>query len=276
MATPEADSKETRNPKTHLSQQSKPEKSKYRTIYPTSPAVSLKPILPYPKDRRETDDEISSNSSGESHEPTVSDSVKLHQAFKDMKIRIRLHGSRLPPDYTLSIRLLTTNNRHEQPKKPVRKRQRKDPEMRSLERHTTPQTSDTKRQPLENIKASPNPVDSNKTAYEREIEEQENENVRLTNAYPGATNSINSIHQRKWYLSMDRYASGFVPWTQDDGAREWVRRKEGDRLLGFEPFFVRGRDHERSIVTGRTADKVMQDEGVREFTGRKGWRPVLE
>lgn len=46
--------------------------------------------------------------------------------------------------------------------------------------------------------------------------------------------------------------------------------------MGFETFFVRGRDVERSVVTGRTADEVMADEGVEGFVGRKGWRAVLE
>ena len=118
---------------------------------------------------------------------------------------------------------------------------------------------------------------------QREIEEQEDELVRLSNAYPGATNSIGSIHQRRWYLSMDRYASGFRPLLREDGGggssrREWVRRWDHlqERLLGFERFFVMGRDVERSVVIGRNADEVMSDEGVERFVGRKGWRAVTE
>lgn len=123
-------------------------------------------------------------------------------------------------------------------------------------------------------------MDVSVSALEREIAEQEDEEVRLTNAYPGATNSIGSIHQRRWYLSMDRYASGFRPSRKENrskgGRRMWTRRREGERLLGFEPFFVMGRETERSVVTGRTADEVMADGGVRDFVGRKGWRPVTE
>lgn len=123
-------------------------------------------------------------------------------------------------------------------------------------------------------------MDVNASALEREIAEQEDEEVRLTNTYPGATNSIGSIHQRRWYLSMDRYASGFCPLRVENrirgGRRMWTRRREGERLLGFEPFFVVGRELERSVVTGRTADEVMTDEGVQGFVGRKGWRPVTE
>ena len=111
--------------------------------------------------------------------------------------------------------------------------------------------------------------------------EQEDEQVRLTNAYPGATNSIGSIHQRRWYLSMDRYASGFRPLPRErenkGGRREWVRRWEDGKLVGFEPFFVRGRDVERSVVTGRRAEEVMVDEGVEGgWVGRRGWRAVME
>ena len=123
-------------------------------------------------------------------------------------------------------------------------------------------------------------MDSSASALEREIAEQEDEEVRLTNAYPGATNDIGSIHQRRWYLSMDRYSSGFKPLRAEKGSsggrREWVRRREGDRLLGFEPFYVMGREAERSIITGRNTDEVMGDEMVDGFQGRKGWRAITE
>ena len=192
--------------------------------------------------------------------------------FPKRKIRIRLHGTRLPSNYTLTIRLLTANNRHEQPKKPSRKRRRKNPESQNHHTPGTPEASDVE----EDVDSGHTTRDTNATAYECELEEQEDEQVRLTNAYPGAINSINSIHQRRWLLSMDRQASGFRPQVKDDGTKAWVRREEGGKLLGFQPFYVRGRDHERSIVTGRTADKVMEDEGIKGFTGRKGWNAVLE
>jgi len=125
-------------------------------------------------------------------------------------------------------------------------------------------------------------MDASASALEKEIAEQEDEEVRRTNAYPGATNSINSIHQRRWYLSMDRYSSGFQPLRKgkasdsNSSRREWIRRQENNQLLGFDPFFVRGREVERSVVTGRAADEVMADEGVEGFVGRKGWRAVME
>lgn len=119
-------------------------------------------------------------------------------------------------------------------------------------------------------------LDAAASAVEQELAEQENEKIRLTNAYPGASNSINSIYQRTWYISMDRQASGFVPQKHRDGTREWVPKQDGESFLGFEPFFVRGKEIERSVVTGRLAEEVMSDEGVKGYVGRKGWRPILE
>jgi len=196
------------------------------------------------------------------------------------KIRIRLHGTHLPKNYTLSIRLLTSENRHSQPAKPSRKRRRKATSTPKAPQ-ITPPTSD-----LDDDEVVPDAhstaMDASASALEKEIAEQEDEEVRRTNAYPGATNSINSIHQRRWYLSMDRYSSGFQPLRKgkasdsNSSRREWIRRQENNQLLGFDPFFVRGREVERSVVTGRAADEVMADEGVEGFVGRKGWRAVME
>ena len=179
------------------------------------------------------------------------------------------------------MRLLTSENRHSQPEKPVRKRRRRDDpssQNRNL-REFTPETSDHEAIDHNN-KANTESNNTTPTApLDPSIEEESDEQIRLTNAYPGATNSINSIHQRKWFLSMDRSASGFSPVADGDGGRRWVRRHEADndgRLSGFEPFFVRGREYERSVVTGRTAGEVMGDEGVEGFVGRKGWRAVVE
>jgi hypothetical protein len=96
---------------------------------------------------------------------------------------------------------------------------------------------------------------------------EEDAQTRLTNAYPGSTNSIGSVHQRRWFILLDRASSGFV---RDAGTGLWVRQATRDRE-GFEPFFVRGRDFERSVVTGRLAREVEQDEGVTGFVGRSGW-----
>ena len=178
----------------------------------------------------------------------------------------------------MSIRLLPLENRHEQPARLSRKRRRKASAHRSLAQET-PASSDPD-DDKEMANADPYSLEAFVSTLEREIAEQEDEKVRLTNTYPGATNSIGSIYQRRWYLSMDRYASGFCPLPiknrSEGGRRIWTRRREGERLLGFEPFFVLGRESERSVVTGRTANEVMADDGVQGFVGRKGWTPVTE
>ncbi len=192
------------------------------------------------------------------------------------RIRIRLHGTRLPSNYTLSLRLQSSNNRFTQPEKPVRKRRKTASENTKKQ---APSTSDDENDPETLNDRVPNtttPQNPKASAYEQELEEQENERVRLTNAYSGATNSINSIYQRTWYLSMDRLASGFMPRREKDGTKVWVRRQEGEQLAGFEPFFVRGKEVEKSVVTGRLSAEVFHDEGVKDFVGRRGWRPVLE
>lgn len=119
------------------------------------------------------------------------------------------------------------------------------------------------------------------SAMEREIRELEDEQVRRTNAYPGASNTIGSVHQRRWYLSLDRPACGFVEgkgkvWERDPKYQRRTDADEGTERCGLEfPFYVRGVDHERSIVTGRRGEDVLRDEGVRDFVQRKGWKPVL-
>lgn len=200
---------------------------------------------------------------------------------------------RLPQDYTVSLRLTKSNDTLVQPKRPARKRKRrhapKKPDSTSSSRSPSPV-------PLTDasggIQDRQNPASSAKVKGEltpptptisATHSDDEDEVVRKTNAYPGATNSISSIHQRRWYLSLDRTNSGFeryiVPSTKQ---RHWKRRKltnqtDGtEKLLGFEPFYVRGPDVERSVVTGRCGGDVLEDEGVKGFKNRKGWRPVFE
>jgi hypothetical protein len=100
---------------------------------------------------------------------------------------------------------------------------------------------------------------------------EEDAQTRLDNAYPGATNSIGSVHQRRWFMLLDRRSSGFV---LERGEGVWVRSgaKEGE---GFEPFLVRGAEYERSVVTGRLAREVESDEGCEGFVGRSGWVGVM-
>lgn len=114
-----------------------------------------------------------------------------------------------------------------------------------------------------------NDISDAAVANASEVEEdRENASIRTNNAYSGATNSIGSIHQRHWFLTLDRHNSGLVKGEKG----EWVPSSSS----GFEPFFVRGAEVETSVVTGRSSDDVLADEGVEGFRGRKMWRPVLE
>jgi hypothetical protein len=105
--------------------------------------------------------------------------------------------------------------------------------------------------------------------------------IRLHNAYPGAVNDIGSVHQRRWFIGLDRVGCGFVREMQKDSSlrtarRRWVRRvdKRSGELTGFETFYVRGPEVERSVVTGRVGGDVLRDEGVEGFVPRRGWRAV--
>ncbi|EHY52377.1 hypothetical protein HRR83_003052 [Exophiala dermatitidis] len=329
---------------------------------------------------------------------TESEPVKLHRAFQNRKIKLRLSGIRLPKNYTISLRLNPEDDRVGQPLPPAFKRRRTNPNLtanipapprrrRTLTRAQVETSSDSSRpaspdrpdldsadevgvrqhqQPktmtrlprtnstvlslhrlaspprlsraksstignsegngLQNAsspstptkpEASPNPAPSpvgfklpksdNNTANNAgngngNTTLDEDAQIRLHNAYPGATNSINSIHQRRWFLSLDRAASGFRPTNEMAfGRRIWERAPASsnhprgrhsravvetdtetdtkpacDNLAGFEPFYVLGRDFETSVLTGRKAADVARDEGLIGFRPRGGWRAVTD
>ncbi|KAK6369620.1 hypothetical protein LTS17_009526 [Exophiala oligosperma] len=331
-------------------------------------------ILPLP----EANTAISDSGSESMSEPDwprdrESEPTKLHRAFQNRKIRLRLHGSRLPRTYTLNLRLTRENNRLVQPDPPAYKRRRKSrPAINAADRrdhHVETSDSDTERSPSEPSRASthdqssqsslektltnkqrhvpkfkrnvssllrkassPPPFSSRRPAvldrlpssstttgppgvqaasalFDKDGEEtrmssfvaevhhqpddvtksfskakeDEDNLIRLNNAYPGATNSINSIHQRKWYLSLDREACGFRPTNRIEfGRRVWERPRnttddiDRGELGGFAPFYVRGRDVETSVLTGRLAKDVASDEGLVGYKPRGGWRAVTD
>ncbi|KKA22584.1 hypothetical protein T310_3375 [Rasamsonia emersonii CBS 393.64] len=222
-------------------------------------------ILPYRPDPQvpETDDSSSDISESSWSHEGPSESEKLREAFQNRKIRLRLHGTRLPPNYTIVLRLSTEDDNAARSRATPRKRRRR----------TAPSTASTP-------STSPSPPeghlpdDSNGDGDSASASDDEviDEQTRLTNAYPGATNSIGSIHQRRWFITLDRANSGFEPRSQPgDRKKTWVRKRVYDevddkgRLLGFEPFYVRGPEVERSVVTGRTGYEVLRDEGVEGF-----------
>ena len=207
---------------------------------------------------------------------------KLHESFQQRKIRLRLHGTRLPHVYTVALRMTKENFRSEQPKGPSRRRRRVEPKLSSRqESHSS--SADSSETPLFNRRrkevASLHRTESPPSiSAANAASGDESELIRHNNAYTGATNDIGSVHQRKWYLALDRQASGFKPVRdKKTGTRSWVRKKgDGGTLQGFEKFRVMGRDVERSVVSGRLASDILQDEGVVGYVPRVLWRPITE
>lgn len=266
-------------------------------------------VLPYEKDEKmvdnvtDSEDDDGNDEEVRQQRDVETQQQKLKHAFRRRKIRLRLHGTKLPKGYTLSLRLTKGNFRSVQPKAPSRRRKRTMPKQGKLRRSETDSGSDNKDEhpPLKrNLSSlsrleSPPPSPSEKrpsltpqtedaTAIASDNEE---EVVREHNAYIGAMNDVGSIHQRRWYLSMDRVASGFVKKTLQSHAgftnTVWQRRDNstyGEQDVsvptGFERFIVGGRDTERSVLTGRLAGDILADEGVIGYIPRGLWRPVTE
>jgi hypothetical protein len=186
---------------------------------------------------------------------------KLIQAFKSHHIRLRLHGTRLPKNYTITLRLPSNNDVSKGPA--ARRRKRRPVVPRSRKLSNTPESDSDS-----NSNSDPNPQST-----PLDTDSEEDTLTRHHNAYPGSHNTISSIHQRRWFVLLDRRSSGFVI----DESGTWVRRRlqDGEVAGGFERFVVRGRDWERSVVTGRLAAEVQSDEGCREFVGRGGWVGIV-
>ncbi|KAF6814744.1 hypothetical protein CPLU01_14328 [Colletotrichum plurivorum] len=211
---------------------------------------------------------------------------RLARAFGERKIRVRLWGSKLPKGYVLNLRLTKGEDLEGRRKsertlgRPARKRRRGGGKKEVLI-ETSEEEGDEEGE--EDVVPDPSSGagegEKGLTDVDRELRELEDEVVRQTNAYKGAENSVGSVHQRRWYLSLDREASGFVRKVVD-GKRVWVPKEERvedsneSGRLRF-PFYVGGPDVERSVVTGRLGQEVLWDEGVTGFVKRKGWKPVL-
>lgn len=227
---------------------------------------------------------------------------KLGAAFSSRKIRLRLNGSRLPRGYAVNLRLTKDEDaagraktashagaRKRRGKKKAPPKKKKPPETSSDGEDDSgpdgrPGGGEDQEDEYNDGSAAVSEKDlEGISEMEKELRELEDVEVRKTNAYPGAVNSIGSVHQRKWFLSLDREECGFVK-TKKDGRVWWERQEisDGDGPGGDQdqgrlqwPFYVRGPDHERSIVTGRRGSEVLRDEGVVGYVGRKGWRPIL-
>lgn len=138
-----------------------------------------------------------------------------------------------------------------------------------LSKRRTPADSETESDEPDDTQSETASAADIDVALASDDEEDEDAVIRANNAYTGASNTIGSVHQRHWFLTLDRKLSGFHKARSGPDEGRWTG--------GWgEPFFVQGRDVERSVVTGRSADDVMEDEGVEKFVGRKMWRPIME
>ena len=235
----------------------------------------------------EAEDNSEVDSSVESSEAGKTDSQMLHEAFQFGKIRLQLHGRRLPPGYTIALRMTKENFRFEQPRMPTRRRRKSALYARRQKTLELTDSDSSGRRPTGGRRAvvsslhrvaSPPKGRKSKAGNTHFSSDDEPRMVQENNAYLGATNSIHSVYQRKWFLSLDREASGFVRRRHHTTeAKYWVRgRGTGQKKDGFARFWVLGRDAERSVVTGRLAKDILQDEGVEGFVPRRHWRPVTE
>ncbi|KAI1090362.1 DNA polymerase ligase-domain-containing protein [Rostrohypoxylon terebratum] len=219
-----------------------------------------------------------SQSSEDDATSELTEQEKLHQAFQTRKIRLRLNGTRLPPNYVLNLRLTKEEDVAGRIKSTRAYATTKARCFVIMGKGSDPDSdvdeSEIVNAPVEQAEAGNGGI----SPMEREIRELEDEEVRRTNAYPGAVNLIGSVHQRRWHLSLDREACGFtrkrkdgcVFWELDRGEHP-TKEKEGDDEVGNNgrlafPFHVRGVDVESSVVTGRKGADVPRDEGVEGVT----------
>ncbi|KAJ4394110.1 hypothetical protein N0V93_003327 [Gnomoniopsis smithogilvyi] len=243
-------------------------------------------LLPSDSEESEADEE-SEVSGGRWAELTQQQ--KLARAFASRKIRLKLNGTRLPRAYVLNIRLTHDEDvagRAKAARSGKKPRRRRRAQAKPAPKSTGPDTSDSDSSSIEEgPEEEYNDGATGQSAaglseMDKELRELEDEEVRRTNAYVGAVNTIGSVHQRKWYLSLEREACGFVKGRRD-GKVWWERKDEGQEAADGDgnrlkwPFYVRGPEYERSVVTGRLGKDVLKDEGVVGYVGRKGWRPIL-
>lgn len=213
-----------------------------------------------------TDDE--SETDGKGIRELSPENVKLVEAFRTRHVRLRLHGTRLPNNYTITLRRPPN---HDILSSSITRRRRRRP-VATHRRPSNTSDSDDTSIPSINSRQRPTKIEDDDMANKSRLDTDSDEDMltRAHNAYPGSTNSIGSVHQRRWFVLLDRPSSGF-----ESNGGKWTRRpmSNGD-LGGFEPFVVRGRDYERSVVTGRLARDVESDGGCKGYIGRGGWQSI--
>ncbi len=213
----------------------------------------------------QTTDDDSNSDQEEARRPRNSkqESEELIEAFKSRHVRLRLHGTRLPKNYTITLRLPSNNNVHQKP--PVRRR-RSRPIVKDRRSNHDSDSDDTSASAGDTPRSTSAEVEVDNL----DTDSEEDALTRSNNAYPGSANTIGSAHQRRWFVLLDRQSSGF-----ELKGGKWTRyTMPNGELGGFESFVVRGRDYERSIVTGRLARDVENDEGCNGYIGRGGWKGI--
>ncbi|KAF2476326.1 uncharacterized protein BDR25DRAFT_349421 [Lindgomyces ingoldianus] len=152
-----------------------------------------------------------------------------------------LHPAAHPRNtYTITIRLPSTNDINKSQSFFTPRKHRNGTKL------TRPESTHSERESLQPQRLS------DEAEQDLDTDPEEDTITRLNNAYSGASNNIGSIHQRR----------GFV-------LEKGMWRVEGDG--GFEPFYARRRNFERSIVTGRLAREVESNKGFERFAGWMGW-----
>ncbi|KAK7518886.1 DNA polymerase ligase-domain-containing protein [Phyllosticta citriasiana] len=267
---------------------------------------------PSPTAGDETD---SSTSSSDDLESTRAEAAqqpqneRLIDAFQKSRITLRLHGTRLPPNYTINMWLPSANRNPRGAKKnrptqqTIRRRR-----LRRSNRHTTLHHHENSTRTSTSMPRPPPPSidpdsdssdssDPGALAADQEDADEEALNkcdddddgeeaaaaIRAANAYTGATNSIGSVQSRQWYVSLNKALSG-LPFPSSTSSCSLSpaksTKKRNDEEWGWRDaggaFLVHGPEIERSVVTGRLAADVMADEGVAAgFVPRRGWRAIL-
>lgn len=144
-------------------------------------------------------------------------------------MKLRLHGTRLPANYTISLHLPKQNDRKRAAPRKRRKRHRSEHKDTVNETSSDSENSsdrNPKPDPKSSRKVNSHAEEGRKVESKADSDdEDEDATIRELNAYPGATNTIGSIHQRQWIITLDRAACGLVKWRDEDGCFRWVPRE---------------------------------------------------
>ena len=289
-------------------------------------AKSAPPVGQMSEGDDDDDDDDDDDSAADDGNDTLTEQQKLRAAFAARKIRLSLEGTRLPRPYVVYMRLSIDDDiagraraaKAASSSSAAARRGRRRAGRAAAATSPGRETSGKRNgagllsgdgsgvssaddeeaggvKPKGREGGSVTTKSPSEEASREEMRKLEEDGVRRANAYQGASNTIGSIHQRRWFMSMDRAGCGFTrkvvkhggtaPTTSvvwESGQQDGLPTAPGDSggqgsdcRLRY-PFYVRGPDHERSVVTGRLAADILRDEKVEGFVKRKGWRPVVK